>query len=250
VLTDTTTIRLHLPADAGQADRSYDIVVGSGVIGLVGPAIAATGARRTVVITDAAVADSHAATTAASLKSSGLDVATLTVPAGEASKSVAALERLWNEMARLAVDRQTHVVGVGGGVVRLIDHDEGERGGGQEPVGAEQARQALGVGQRLHAGHHHVGGGVVGGGLDDAHTVGVDGQPGHVVLAALDRIIPRHSRRLMLWFSIALTVVGGIYLFLHPRYNGFVYFVIFHGLQYFPTDIFDVIHTVHYHFLV
>jgi Zn-dependent protease len=50
---------------------------------------------------------------------------------------------------------------------------------------------------------------------------------GHVVLAALDRIIPAHSRRLMLWFSIALTVVGGIYLFLHPRYNGFVYFVIF-----------------------
>ena len=117
VLTDTTTIRLHLPADAGQADRSYDIVVGSGVIGSIGPAIAATGARRTVVITDAAVADSHAATAAASLKSSGLDVATLSVPSGEASKSVAALERLWNEMARLAVDRHTHVVGVGGGVV-------------------------------------------------------------------------------------------------------------------------------------
>ena len=117
VLTDTTTIRLHLPADAGQADRSYDIVVGSGAIGSIGPAIAATGARRTVVITDAAVADSHAATAAASLKSSGLDVATLSVPSGEASKSVAALERLWNEMARLAVDRHTHVVGVGGGVV-------------------------------------------------------------------------------------------------------------------------------------
>ena len=117
VLTDTTTICLRLPADAGQVDRSYDIVVGSGVIGSVGPAIAATGARRTVVITDAAVADSHAAITAASLKSAGLDVATLTVPSGEASKSVASLERLWNEMARLAVDRHTHVVGVGGGVV-------------------------------------------------------------------------------------------------------------------------------------
>ena len=117
MLTDTTTIHLHLSAEAGQADRSYDIVVGSGVIGSIGPAVAATGAKRAVVITDAAVADSHAAATAASLKSSGLDVATLTVPSGEASKSVAALERLWNEMARLAVDRHTHVVGVGGGVV-------------------------------------------------------------------------------------------------------------------------------------
>lgn len=114
---DTTTIRLHLPADAGQADRSYDIVVGSGVIGTVGPTVARTGARRGIVITDAAVADSHAAAVAESLKGSGLDVATLTVPSGESSKSVAALERLWNEMARLAVDRHTHVVGVGGGVV-------------------------------------------------------------------------------------------------------------------------------------
>ena len=117
VLNDTATIRLQLPADAGRADRSYEIVVGSGVIGSVGPAVAATGARRTVVITDAAVANSHAAATADSLRSSGLDVATLTVPCGEASKSVAALERLWNEMARLAVDRHTHAIGVGGGVV-------------------------------------------------------------------------------------------------------------------------------------
>ncbi len=117
VLNDTATIRLQLPADAGRADRSYEIVVGSGVIGSVGPAVAATGARRTVVITDAAVANSHAAATADSMRSSGLDVATLTVPSGEASKSVAALERLWNEMARLAVDRHTHVIGVGGGVV-------------------------------------------------------------------------------------------------------------------------------------
>ena len=117
VLTDTTTIRLQLPADAGQADRSYDIVVGSGVLGSIGPAVAATGARRAVVIMDAAVVGSHAAATAASLQTAGLHVATLTVPSGEASKSVAALEQLWNEMARLAVDRHTHVVGVGGGVV-------------------------------------------------------------------------------------------------------------------------------------
>ena len=114
---DTATIRLRLPADAVQADRSYDIVVGSGIIGAVGPAVAAAGARRVVVVTDAAVADSHAAATATSLKSCGLDVAPIAVPSGESSKSVASIERLWNEMARLAVDRQTHVVGVGGGVV-------------------------------------------------------------------------------------------------------------------------------------
>ncbi len=117
MLPDTATIRLHLPADAGQTDRSYEIVVGSGLLGSIGPAVAARGARRAVVITDAAVASSHASATVASLRAAGLEVSPLTVPSGEASKSVAALERLWNEMAELAVDRHTHVVGVGGGVV-------------------------------------------------------------------------------------------------------------------------------------
>jgi 3-dehydroquinate synthase len=117
VPSDTATIRLHLPAAAGQADRSYDIVVGSGVLGSIGPAVAATGATRVVVIADAAVADSHAATAAFSLQAAGVEAASLTVPSGESSKSVASLERLWNEMARLAIDRHTHVVGVGGGVV-------------------------------------------------------------------------------------------------------------------------------------
>jgi len=117
VLTDTATIRVRLPANAGQPDRSYDIVVGSGVIGSIGPAVAATGANRAVVIADAAVAGSHAAATVASLQAAGLHVAAIAVPSGEASKSVGGLEELWNEMARLAVDRHTHVVGVGGGVV-------------------------------------------------------------------------------------------------------------------------------------
>jgi 3-dehydroquinate synthase len=117
VLHDTTSIRVHLPAGAGQADRSYDIVVGGGVIASLGPTIAATGANRVVVIADAAVADSHAAAAAASLSAVGLQVAAVSVPSGEASKSVAALHRLWDEFARLAVDRHAHVVGVGGGVV-------------------------------------------------------------------------------------------------------------------------------------
>jgi 3-dehydroquinate synthase len=117
VLNDTTTLRVHLPADASPADRSYDIVVGSGVLGSIGPAVAATGAGRVVVIADAAVAASHAAATVASLKAVGIDVATVTVPSGEGTKSIDALARLWNEMAGLAVDRLTHIVGVGGGVV-------------------------------------------------------------------------------------------------------------------------------------
>ena len=120
-----TTIRLHLPAadrPAAQgggrdADRSYDIVVGRNLLGSVGGAIRTAGAARAVVLADAAVAATHAGRVAASLGAAGVECSMLSVPSGEASKSIAEAGRLWNAFAGLAVDRRTHVVAVGGGVV-------------------------------------------------------------------------------------------------------------------------------------
>jgi Zn-dependent protease len=50
---------------------------------------------------------------------------------------------------------------------------------------------------------------------------------GHIVLAGLDAIAPKHSTRVMLWFSIALTSAGGIYLLSNTRSQGLAYFVLF-----------------------
>jgi len=114
------TIRVHLPGSpAGDpaADRSYDITVGAGVLGSLGSLVSSRGAGRAVVIADAAVAASHAARATAALRAAGIDVLALSVPAGESSKSIGEAGRLWNECARHAVDRRTHVVAVGGGVV-------------------------------------------------------------------------------------------------------------------------------------
>ncbi len=112
------TIRVSLPDSSDPAsDRSYDIVVGSGVLGSAGGALKTAGASRCVVIADSAVIGSHAANAHASLRAAGLDTAVLAVPSGEASKSVAEAGRLWGELARLAVDRGTHIMAVGGGVV-------------------------------------------------------------------------------------------------------------------------------------
>ncbi len=108
-------IRVHLPS--GGTDRSYDITCGSGLLDSVGRLVAGNGGRRAVLVADAAVATTHAARVADSLRSAEVAVHKLTVPAGEASKCLAVLGGLWNEMARLAVDRRTHVVAVGGGVV-------------------------------------------------------------------------------------------------------------------------------------
>jgi len=83
----------------------------------IGAAVAEAGGRRSVVVADAAVAATHAARVVASLAAAGLEAVLLVVPAGERSKSIAAAETLWNEFAARAVDRRTHVVAVGGGVI-------------------------------------------------------------------------------------------------------------------------------------
>ncbi|RLS75801.1 MAG: 3-dehydroquinate synthase [Planctomycetota bacterium] len=118
-------MRVHLPAvvaappgdAAAVTDRSYDIVCGRGILASSGACLRSAAARRAIVIADAAVAATHAATVAEAIRAVGIDVTALTVASGEASKSAAEAERLWNEFGRLAVDRGTHVVAVGGGVV-------------------------------------------------------------------------------------------------------------------------------------
>ena len=120
-------IRVHLPGPAvtpleaaaavRPADRSYDIVCGRGLLGAVGPAVRAAGAVRAVVVSDAAVAATHGRDVADGLEQAGVEPLRLEVPSGEAAKSVAGAARLWDAFAAAAVDRQTHVVAVGGGVV-------------------------------------------------------------------------------------------------------------------------------------
>ncbi len=109
------TIHVHL--SGGSDDRSYDIHCGSGLLASVGSLVTATGGRRAVVVADSAVANSHAARVANSLAAAGATVYPIEVPSGEGSKSLDSLGRLWDAMAGIAVDRRTHVVAVGGGVV-------------------------------------------------------------------------------------------------------------------------------------
>ena len=112
------TIHLHLPAVSPEAaDRSYDIHVGRGILEAVGPAVRSAAAERAVVIADAAVVATHAAAVGESLRAAGVATTLLTVPSGEAAKSVMGAGRLWDALADLAVDRRTHLVAVGGGVV-------------------------------------------------------------------------------------------------------------------------------------
>ena len=100
------------------AERSYEIALGSGLLAGVGARLASRQKlSRVAVIADAAVAPSHAAAVVAGLQTVGAEVVTASVPAGETSKSLDQVARLWQWLLESGADRRTVVVAVGGGVV-------------------------------------------------------------------------------------------------------------------------------------
>lgn len=98
--------------------RAYDIVVGSGLIAradtLIAPLLAN---KRAIIISDVAVAALYEAPLTKALQSAGIQVQSVTVPAGEASKSFASFERVMEEVLAFMPDRKTTLIALGGGVV-------------------------------------------------------------------------------------------------------------------------------------
>ena len=101
------------------AERSYDVIVESGILRQAGARLAAAGldGRHLAVISDETVASLHADTLLAALEAAGFRASLHTVPAGEASKSMDQVETLCREMIRAGHDRKSAVVALGGGVV-------------------------------------------------------------------------------------------------------------------------------------
>ena len=107
----------RLPVRLG--DRSYDILVGEGLLPRAGALIAPwLPARRVVIITDETVATIHLPTLTAGLAEAGVGFVTvISVPPGEASKSFARLQSVLDAALSAGADRRTAVVALGGGVV-------------------------------------------------------------------------------------------------------------------------------------
>src|SRR3569832_15950 len=75
--------------------RPYQVLVGRGLIGQAGARLKPfLSNARAVIVSDEIVAALHAPALSASLEAEGIAATLITVPAGEASKSFAALERL------------------------------------------------------------------------------------------------------------------------------------------------------------
>jgi 3-dehydroquinate synthase len=100
------------------AERSYDILIGTGALAEVGPAVCAKQTvTHAVVITDANIETTHATRVVESLAVQDIRVDMLVVEPGESTKSIDMCDELWQQMLRCSADRKTIVVAVGGGVV-------------------------------------------------------------------------------------------------------------------------------------
>jgi 3-dehydroquinate synthase len=99
--------------------RSYDIVVGSGLLGSAGREIAPVLRRPdAIVITDSNVAGRpHLGTLERSLEAAGIAHRSVVLPPGEASKSMAQLGELLDRLFDQEIDRATAIIALGGGVV-------------------------------------------------------------------------------------------------------------------------------------
>jgi 3-dehydroquinate synthase len=106
-----TSVRVNL------GERSYDVAITSNDQPGVGPfARQRCSGSLTLVVCDENVV-AHADAVAASLRAAGFRAVVKVVAAGESSKSLTVLSRLYDRLAELPADRKTLVVAVGGGVV-------------------------------------------------------------------------------------------------------------------------------------
>jgi 3-dehydroquinate synthase len=98
--------------------RSYDIVIGRGLLASLGSRLAALkpGARAAIV-TDATVERLLLGETTAALAAAGIAATHVSVPAGEGSKSIAMFERVCEALIAARIERGDVVVALGGGVV-------------------------------------------------------------------------------------------------------------------------------------
>jgi len=99
-------------------DRSYDILIGEGLLARAGEFVRPHLKRSsTVIVTDENVARHHLAALQAALSSSGIASQAIILPPGEKTKSYAALAQLCDGLLAAGVERRDAIIAFGGGVI-------------------------------------------------------------------------------------------------------------------------------------
>ena len=99
-------------------DRSYEILIGKGLVARAGEEIAKRlPGIRVAIVTDENVAKAHLEALSASFARAGIESTPIIVAPGEKSKSFAALETVTNAVLAAKLERGDAVVAFGGGVI-------------------------------------------------------------------------------------------------------------------------------------
>ena len=107
-----TTVRVDL------AGRSYDILIGRGLLAQLGTQIGALRpGSAAAIVTDEQVAHHHLAAATAAIVGGGVRCARVIVPQGESSKSFSFLQQICDRLLDAKIERSDLVVALGGGVV-------------------------------------------------------------------------------------------------------------------------------------
>jgi 3-dehydroquinate synthase len=110
--TDSTTVNVALDA------RSYDIVIGRGLIASLGARAAALRPRaKAAIVTDETVARHYLSAVEATLAGSGVENIRVLVPAGEGSKGFRVFEQVCEAIIAGRIERGDLIVALGGGVI-------------------------------------------------------------------------------------------------------------------------------------
>ncbi len=106
------TIRVNL------GERSYDVVVGTGLLAKAGRFCAPFLKRpRCAIVTDETVASLHLDSLIDGLAVSGIEITTIKLPPGERTKCWEMLERTVEHLLDMKVERDDFVIAFGGGVI-------------------------------------------------------------------------------------------------------------------------------------
>ena len=115
--TDLKKVNVSLPGSI-DLNRSYDIHIGSGLLGSCASLISPLLKRPFVaIVTDENVAKTHLESLTQTLDGAGITHVTKIMPPGEASKSFTGLEALVHWLLYNKVERQDIVIALGGGVI-------------------------------------------------------------------------------------------------------------------------------------
>jgi 3-dehydroquinate synthase len=116
----TAPLRSGEPITVGVAlgDRSYEIVIGRGLIASLGwKIVALRPGAKAAIVTDATVGRHHLAATEAALAAERIAATPIMVPEGESSKSFAWLETVCEALIAARIERGDLIVALGGGVI-------------------------------------------------------------------------------------------------------------------------------------